>query len=85
MTDISLVLLLQSVVRPLTGEDLVLALQEVRERPGGDGSQGQEPLSLSDLEVEKVRVEGGEGRGLLTQELAQSDVPGGHSVPPPVS
>ena len=48
--DITLILLLQSIVRPLSGQDLLLALQEVRERPGGDGSQGQQPLSLPDVE-----------------------------------
>ena len=49
-TVISLILLLQSIVRPLLGEDLSLAVQEIRERPGGDGSQGQQPLSLPDVE-----------------------------------
>ena len=47
----SLILLLQSIVRPLLGEDLSLAVQEIRERPGGDGSECQQPLSLTDVET----------------------------------
>ena len=49
--DSSLILLLQPIVRPLLGEDLSLAVQEMRERTGGDSSQGQQPLPLPQVET----------------------------------